>query len=366
MIERIIFLEDLYRRDQKKNITMLYLLMTPIFSETNLKLEILTNEKPLTMWESTLRKDAVSILSDYNLNSACVIAFELNPVDKIYLQEKGIPWINIEIHPIRFLDDLCFSVTSSFQHRFADKLIQRPYIDLCVNKQKIKNYGKTLNLKPNSLLIIAQTKQDKSVYFDNEFKSLLDYIDALRSIAKGYDNIYYRSHPLFINEEVDKMIISEFNAEYLNSASIYDILCDNSIKGVAGISSSVLHEAAYFNKEVHFLEQRIKHFNDPVFLKDLYDNHELWRAFIPEYKPNDSCSNIYLSDNMCRDCFGYWAYETKDILTNREIYMLKNHVSIFIDQTTNRLLHLEASNSFVRRGLINLITKIKSIFLNCN
>jgi len=92
LITKVYFISDYYRSRQERNVKILFGLISPIFMDTGIKAEILPgterylNEKK---WVETLDGKGESALEDYDLNNSAIIGFEINPVDRNYLNKKG-------------------------------------------------------------------------------------------------------------------------------------------------------------------------------------------------------------------------------------------------------------------------------------
>ncbi len=307
---------DHYRRRQARNVKILYGLISPLFLGMDLEMEIFSNDDKYVdekKWIKSLEGEGTSALESYNFDNAAVIGFEINPIDRTFLNENEVPWVNIEIHPIRFLEDLYFSLTSSFDFDFDSLTCDEKQIYFTANVLKLKNLERPYDMGNNSLVIIGQTADDKSVYFDHTFKSLLDYLEQLEELCKAHDHIYYRPHPIESDKAVDTEIMKRFDASILPDINYYDLLSSDSIKTVCGISSSCLHEARYFYKNVIFLEKRVKEFSQPISLKSLVESDDLWfRGLLSTEKAESNKEIFIFRENLCRDLYGYWSYETLD------------------------------------------------------
>lgn len=315
MIKKIIFISDHYRNKQERNVKILFGLISPIFLDLNIKIEILPNSAQdfdEEKWVKSLDGIGESTLVDIDLEDTAIIGFEINPIDKTFLDSRAIPWINIEIHPIRFLEDLYFSVTSSFAFDFDLLSCNENQIHFTANTLKLKNLEQKLDIKDNALIIVGQTPRDKSLYFDHEFKSLLHYIKKLEKLCESHDAIYFRPHPIETDVEVDEAIIKRFGVSILPDMNYYDLLSADQVSTICGISSSSLYEAKYFGKAVTFLEERVKIFAKPISLKSLLECSQLWFDGLlslddKQYK----MQKFELYENLCRDLYGYWSYETQ-------------------------------------------------------
>ncbi len=271
-------------------------------------------------WAAFLDGIGRSALEDHDLSDTAVIGFEINPIDRSFLDSRDIPWVNIEIHPLRFLEDLYFSATASFPFDFDLLACSEKHIQLAANVLRLKNLESEYTIEENALLIIGQTPADKSVYFDGQFKSLLDYMETLETLSREHDTIYYRPHPVETDQKVDEEIMRRFHAKSLPEIGYYDLLSADQIQTVCGISSSSLHEARWFGKKAVFLENRIKQFTHPISLKSLLNANELWfKGLLSLESKSFPKEEFVIQDNLCRDIFGYWSYKTPFDEMNKKI-----------------------------------------------
>lgn len=332
LIKKVIFISDHYRSRQERNVKILFGLISPVFLDLDIKVEILSDTAQYLdkeKWADSLDEAGTSVLADHDLGDAAVVGFEINPLDKSFLSDKNIPWINVEIHPIRFLGDLYFSVTASFPFGFDLLSCSEKQIHLAANALKLKNLDLEYGIGENVLVIIGQTPADKSIYFDSEFKSLLNYIDTLEVLCSQHDTIYYRPHPVESDPKIDEEIVKKFNAPILSDMSYYDLLSADQVQTICAISSSSLHEAKYFHKDVVFLEERVKEFSKPISLKSLLECNELWfDGLLSIDSKKLKREKFEFPENFCRDIFGYWSYRTSFDEIRSEIQDIRDIITV--------------------------------------
>lgn len=311
MINKIYFIGDHYRGDQDYNIAILFGLISPLFYDLDIQVEILKDTRRFAhsnRWIGSLIKTGNSSLDEYDLSNTAIIGFEMNPMDITFLNSHHIPWIDFEIHPIRFLNDLHFSIKSSFLFDFESLAASENFIKFVANSIKLRNLNQDFHIEENSLMIVAQSPTDKSVFFDNQFKSLSNYMNSLENIVNQYEHVYFRPHPYLSDIEIGKKVMKSLNATLLNQYSYYDLLSSDKLKAISGISSSCLYEAKYFDKDVFFLENRAKIFSQPIALKNILESSNKWLKAFLQSEENFEAMSFPVQDNLCRDFYGYWSY----------------------------------------------------------
>lgn len=188
-----------------------------------------------------------------------VIGFELSAEAMEKIDGKGKVYIDIRIHPLRYLDDIFFSfktnsdaIEMKLKSYALDENICRMHADLVA--AMVVSMKKDRIIAPNSLLLIGQTEVDRVVFDGEKYLSLLDRIDEIREIASDYEHVYFKPHPYAKNNHnlLRKLrkALGEVRSAHDN---IYHLLGNDGVKHVAALNSSVLYEAAFFNKETTFL-----------------------------------------------------------------------------------------------------------------
>lgn len=228
-----------------------------------------------------LNEKAINYIRQYTEEYDFFITFELSIKSKEIFEKLNLKYLDIWVSPIRFHKDIIFSFYSNVLR--IQNIIDRYKISenkLIKRANKLTKYIKIfqpldIKIEKNSALIIGQLIYDKSVMKDGKFLSLSDFKQELLHLFKQYKKVYFLKHPLMEEKEFNKTL-NEFkyfdNIEYLQNKNIYQLLTSKKIKKVVGISSSVLTEAKYFNKNVKFLYQ-------PVINKDYILIHKaLYKA----------------------------------------------------------------------------------------
>jgi glycosyltransferase involved in cell wall biosynthesis len=335
-IAKVIIAGDTLRGEQANNINSLFNLFAPVIESFDVEVTTFISEanyqkdtsKWFKGWYESLTKDKESFLKDINLENSAVLGFELSVCDINALNQKNVPWINIEIHPIRFLNDLCFEVNTSFEYDLSSISIDDAAIKLQANSL-VTRYSGSFIKSSKKLLILGQTPIDKSVYFDGEFKKIADYTNTIKKISSKFDDIYYRPHPYLSDIEHDKKLVDEFNLTILNESNFYKLISDSQLCALAAISSSALVEASYFGLETIYLESRARKFSDPIDYKGLIDNSDLWTTFLKKEKKHSGKSlSKQISDSVVRDAFCSWGFRTKSDDLLLEINNIKNKVEL--------------------------------------
>lgn len=180
-----------------------------------------------------------------------VIGYELSPLLIKALSNIGITYIDLTIHPIRFLDDYFFGMRSNsekIREVFKYFELKNDVIEERVSLLKAKGarlihdrqYG-------DSALFFGQTIVDAALIKDQRMCNLADLENALIETNKLYDRVYFKPHPHAKNMDELKRIVTDTKCKWLD-INAYDALGHDDFKIVSSISSGTLIEAKYFGK----------------------------------------------------------------------------------------------------------------------
>lgn len=197
-----------------------------------------------------------------------VIGFELPPYLVNFLNRQGIDFVDCSLSPVRFMDDLLFEVSASsgalsdviMRYQVSDALIKLQAGVLSSNVAKVNPEPP----RPNTLLLILQTRYDKAVIKDGCFINILEQLDSLQAIAQDYDHILIKQHPLEPQEEALTRLKGLFPGSAATTENFYRLVAHRNLAGVAALSSSCVLEATYFGKSGHYLLPGFKHGAQPV------------------------------------------------------------------------------------------------------
>lgn len=251
------------------------------------------NEKNGFSWvdiyNSNPNEESLNIIREHFENTF-VIVFELHPFLQKALDKLNITYVNLRIHPIRYMDDIFLGITSNDKNIFDRiKKYQIPENYFYANASLLKmqagvaEFSGKIKIEDDSAIFFAQTNKDNSLMNNDKMTGFLDYKDEFLEICKSYETVYYKVHPVEKNKEIINFVKSIKNVKLLYPEDIntYDILSSDKVKKCCAVSSGTLYEAKYFGKEVqYFLKQPFMFIND-------YQNeneYDFKNTLIPVYK----------------------------------------------------------------------------------
>ncbi|WP_299031754.1 hypothetical protein [uncultured Sulfitobacter sp.] len=291
---RIVFSGDFLRPSigglrptQHENIQWLYqLLKVPLEMATGLKAEIVHWDNN---WLNHARLDAGTVEAIYRMmghhhasihawpavfgattlpapfedlllrwfGGSFVIGFELPPFLVAFLERHAIGFVDCSLSPVRFMDDVMFELSSHTPaitqalrpHAVPQDLIRLQAGIVSSNVAKVNPRPP----RPNSLLVILQTRFDKVVIRDGRFTTVLDYLDTLKEIARDYDHLIIKEHPLEPQPETVAKLGRMLPDTVVSTENFYRLVSHPNVTGVTALSSSCVYEAGFFGKNGHYL-----------------------------------------------------------------------------------------------------------------
>lgn len=200
--------------------------------------------------KENLPQEAESYLLKFFQN-AFIVGFELPPILCGFFIRNNISYISLIDYPIRFLDDTISGLSTNVEDIFT--ILKTYQIDaegfyMHAALAKIRLSGANI-IEKDSAVFFGQTAVDLSLYKDGKCLKVLDFEKEIIAIAKSHKKLYFKMHPYAeaVSEPLDSFMKAH-NIE-LTTWNVYELLANENLKTAVAISSSVLEEAKYFDKD---------------------------------------------------------------------------------------------------------------------
>ena len=210
------------------------------------------------LFDAGFAPDGVVAEMERAYGGAVVIGFELAESMKRILSLLDIPFVDCAIHPVRFLDDVFFTMQTNDAAVFAamlpdhaeDAVFLGPAGLLAATALKARP---ELRLR-GEVLVLGQTRIDRALVRDGRVVDLSDFVPALRE-AVGGAPVAFKPHPY---AHTDFGLLASglsLGAMHVTHENVYALMASDAVRRVVGVSSSALLEARYFGQEVHILHE---------------------------------------------------------------------------------------------------------------
>jgi hypothetical protein len=221
-----------------------------------------------------IKQKSIELLKKY-FNDSLVIGYELSEETRQILDISNIIYIDVWLHPIRFMDDNFFAFISN-SNKINDKLkkyhLSENYFKLYADKLKVQSYmgwnkyEKAVNktLLPNSALFVGQTLTDKAICRNGQMLNVLNFKDLFAELTRKFDYVYFSKHPMFTGDNSEQVkFVTSFPNVQITALQGYRLLISEQIKHISAISSSLVYEALFFSKSTsYFYKPAINIFSD--------------------------------------------------------------------------------------------------------
>lgn len=198
-------------------------------------------------------------------SDSLVISFEMPPYLAGVLSRADVPFIDLSIHPIRFLPDYMFglrsNITSIYERAFAVRMPDHVIDGFArISNARTVRVMRGWRPVPGSAVFFGQTAIDASLISDGRLWGVSDVEDALADLALSHSRVYYKFHPhLKERAEIDRIVSGIKRCEVVEVGA-YDIMACPEVDVFASLSSGTLNEAArfggrtkrYINRDDHF------------------------------------------------------------------------------------------------------------------
>ncbi|EPX77983.1 hypothetical protein Salmuc_03305 [Salipiger mucosus DSM 16094] len=194
-----------------------------------------------------------------------VIGYELSPQTRALIEAVGADFIDIWLHPVRFMDDILFALRASragMQTLIEDWAVPRSKMEMYADRLRVQAFKgwerKELPIKENSAAFIGQMNNDKSVFRDGRFLDALDFRQEIETLARDHDEVLYLRHPYL--KQGDEAVLAYLDTipnVTVSDLPTYKVIAHPNVRTVMSISSSVLEEAKLFGKSTRCLFQPV-------------------------------------------------------------------------------------------------------------
>jgi hypothetical protein len=272
-----------------------------------------------------------------------VVGHELPPYLLRLLDRLDVPYLDLRIHPVRFLDDLLFAArASNMQTQGALLRMAVPEDNVYAAAGLLEamcRYTTDCSLPAETLLVVGQrtmdssqitggassqiTGGDSSQIVGGTFFDAWEHRAEVAAICAEYQAVLLKPHPYGGAHSLLVAAAAAPNAR-ATSDNVYRLLTQAQVTAVLTVNSSVAYEAGYFDKRVRTLaplQMRIAwrggrceadthaSIDDKVFCSDF------WRVVLEPHAPVGPCDGARLppKPNRLRIAHdSFWNFQEVD------------------------------------------------------
>lgn len=240
-----------------------------------------------------------------------VIGFELSPTIKRMLDHIEVPYINIQLHPIRYFEDLMFSFESNNPdiedsiHQFS---VTTDVVDFQTNIFQAHLAQNALPYFDEPVVVVmGQTFCDKALIVQNRLVNFNDFAEPLIKLIKT-QKVVFKPHP-HANDQCPLGSWMRENEVQIVDANAYTLMVSPLVSKFITMSSGSVSEAIYLGKTGQFLVHNPLDYHKNAVMHQFFTVN-FWSTILSPVIPtrNGVAEMPFVSDRCRRSLTTSWAY----------------------------------------------------------
>ncbi|WP_428531718.1 hypothetical protein [Rhodopila sp.] len=257
------------------------------------------------------------------------IGYEMPPWLKRLLSEHRVPFVDLRLGPVRFMDDLLFAALGStleMQAGLLSMAMQESEVHATAGlREAMCRLISEAAVPDNTLLVAGQRRFDSSQIVDGTFFDAFPRAAEIHRICAGYSAVVLKPHPLDRRHSLLEVVAgAPANVIGVIDDNAYRMMALPQISAVLTVNSGLAVEAGYFGKRVHTLAAlpiRLAWRGDVadqerhVSLNDVVLTPDFWRLILAPYVPVTAADGMQLppKPNRLRIALdSFWNYQQID------------------------------------------------------
>jgi len=257
------------------------------------------------------------------------IGYEMPPWLVCLLDEHAVPYIDLRLHPVRFMDDLMFAARASrpeSQAALLSMAVMESEVFVTAGlREAMCRFISEARVPDNTLLVAGQRRFDSTQIVNGDFFDAEPMTAEIHAICARYDAVILKPHPL---DQHHSLLTVAAGAP----ARVLGVIDDNTyrmialpqISAVLTVNSGLAQEARYFGKQVHALAPlpmrpawfgAVADTSSHASLDDIVLTPDFWRSVLAPHVPVTAPDGMRLrpKPNRLRIALdSFWNYQQID------------------------------------------------------
>jgi hypothetical protein len=186
------------------------------------------------------------------------VGYELPPWLVRSLEQYAVPYVDLRLHPVRFLDDLLFAVRASSPDTQAELLAMAvPESEVVATaglREAMCRYISEARVPDDTLLVIGQRRFDSTQIIGGDFFDAHRQTAEIHALCARHAAVALKPHPLDRQHSLLEVAAAA-------PARVIGVITDNAyrmmalpqVTAILTVNSGIAYEAPYFGKRVHTL-----------------------------------------------------------------------------------------------------------------
>lgn len=193
-----------------------------------------------------------------HLHRQFCIGYEMPPWLVGLLDQHAVPYIDLRLHPVRFLDDLLFAARASAletQAALLSTAVHESEVFATAGlREAMCRFISEARVPDNTLLVAGQRRFDSTQIAGGTFFDALPRSAEIHAICARYPAVVLKPHPLDRHHSLlEVAAAAPAHVIGVIEDNVYRMLSLPQISAVLTVNSGLAHEAPYFGKHVHAL-----------------------------------------------------------------------------------------------------------------
>ena len=213
-------------------------------------------------WASVYRclpcSEALDRLVTKRLRGRFCVGYELPPWLVRLLEAHGVPYVDLRLHPIRFMDDLLFAVRASCPDTQAAlptmAVHESEVLATAGLREAMCRYISEARVPDNTLIAIGQRRFDSTQILGGGFFDAHEMTGEIHALCGDYAGVILKPHPLDRHHSLlEVAATAPTRVLGVINDNTYRMMALPQVAAILTVNSGVAYEAPYFGKRVHTL-----------------------------------------------------------------------------------------------------------------
>jgi hypothetical protein len=235
--------------------------------------------------------ESLDTLVTERLRRRFCVGYEMPPWLVRLLQAHAVPYVDLRLHPVRFMDDLLFAVRASCPDTQATLLAMAvsesevlATAGLC---EAMCQYISEARVPADTLMVVGQRRFDSTQIADGDFFDAHRQTAEIHALCARHPAVVLKPHPLDRHHSLlEVAAAAPTRVIGVINDNAYRMMALPQVAAILTVNSGVAYEAAYFGKRVHTLA--------PLRMR------LAWRGAAPDPAAHASLDDIVLTPDFWR------------------------------------------------------------------
>ena len=244
-----------------------------------------------SVYHAVLATESLDRLVTQRLRRRFCVGYELPPWLVSLLDAHAVPYVDLRLHPIRFMDDLLFAARASAPDTQAALLPfavpESEVLSTAGLREAMCRYISEARVPAGTLMVVGQRRFDSTQIAGGEFFDAHRQTAEIHALCADHAAVALKPHPLDRQHSLlEVAAAAPTRVIGVINDNAYRMMALPQVAAILTVNSGVAYEAPYFGKRVHTLA--------PLTMR------LAWRGAKPEAGVHASLDDVVLTPDFWR------------------------------------------------------------------